>query len=90
MSPVRSPSRSPTRSPTKEDEEEEAEVISLNQDADDAMDFEEKNQSPEESPQLMVNLNNLLGGNTPDQKNIANDKLDDRETISKNEFQFNN
>jgi hypothetical protein len=45
LSPVRS------ASPSKDnDEEEEAEVISLNQDADDAMDFEEKDASPQESP----------------------------------------
>lgn len=44
MSPVLSPSDN------NEDEEEEAEVISLNQDADDAMEFEDRDQSPEESP----------------------------------------
>ena len=50
------------------------------------MDFEDNDGKPQESPQLMVNLNNLLGGNTPDQQNIANVKAEDRETVTQNEF----
>lgn len=53
-----------------EDEEEDAEVISLNQDADDNMDFAENlDKAPDQNQlnqSLMVNLNNLLGGHTPD------------------------